>query len=285
MEDMVRKTEFSSEAAKRREPYNVIPHRGKKVLIFRTIGLLSDFVIAQWREISEKAIKEKGRFTVALSGGSTPVFLYKKLSQENVLPWKKTHIFMVDERFVPYEDDKNNLSMINRTLLIHLNIPKENIHPIATDEKTPAASAAKYEKKLISFFRTSGSGLPQFDLILLGIGEDGHTASLFPQTKSVREEKRLTVAVSPKSKTKKDRITITLPLISNAENIMFLVTGENKAKIVKEVIEKKKSLLPAAMVKPENGRLLFLLDEGAGRLLKNNKEVFYVKGGRQSGEF
>lgn len=270
MADTVRKLQCASEAAKRREAYSVVPHKYKKVLIFRTIGLLSDFVIAQWRAISEKAIKKRGCFTAALSGGSTPVFLYKKLSRENALPWKKTHIFMADERFVPYEDDRNNFSMINRTLLGHLNIPKENIHPISTDENMPAASAVKYEKKLISFFRTSGNCLPQFDLILLGIGEDGHTASLFPQTESVKEVKRLAMAVSSKNKTKKDRITITLPLINNAANIMFLVTGEKKSKIVKEVIEKKNSLLPAARVKPENGRLFFLLDEDAGRLLKNN---------------
>lgn len=231
---------------------------------------MADFVIAQWKTISEKAIKGKGYFSVALSGGRTPEFLYKKLSNKRTLPWNKTHVFLTDERYVPYEDEENNLHMINNTLLTRVSIPKKNVHPISTSEVTPLESAEKYEEDLISFFRTAETALPKFDLILLGIGEDGHTASLFPETPSLKEIRHFAVTVSPKDKTKKDRITITFPVINMAKNIVFLVTGGNKAKIVKDVIEGKNNLLPAAMVEPEKGKLFFLLDESAGSLLKKD---------------
>jgi len=275
---MVRNKRTVSEDIKGRQIYGVKPHSRRNIFIFRTNSLLSDFVIAHWILISEKAIKEKGRFTVALSGGSTPVFLYKKLSLKNGLPWKKTHLFQTDERFVSPEDDESNFFMINKTLLSRINIPKNNIHPILTDEETAGNSAVKYDKKLTAYFKKTGKGLPQFDLVLLGIGEDGHTASLFPQTEAVKEAERFAMPVSLKNKTNNDRITITLPLINNARNIMFLVTGSKKGNIMKEVIDKKDSSLPAVKVKQRNGRLFFLLDESAGKFIKNNKEVIYVKG-------
>jgi 6-phosphogluconolactonase len=242
----------------------------KEVIIFKTIDDMADFVVDQWKTISEKAIKNKKLFCVALSGGKTPVFLYKKLSHKKTLPWDKTHIFIVDERFVPYENEENNFHMINDALLSHVSIPKENVHAIATEEYTSQAAAEKYEMELLSFFKNN-TAPPQFDLILLGIGEDGHTASLFPGTPAVKEKKRFAVAAAPLDKIKNERITITLPVINNAENVMFLVTGGNKAKIVKEVIEGKNNLLPAAIVEPKNGRLFFLLDERAGSLSASSK--------------
>ncbi len=245
----------------------------KEVIIFKTIDDMADFIIEQWRTVSEKAIKENECFTVALSGGRTPEFLYKKLSHKKTLPWSKTHVFLTDERYVAYENEENNLHMINNTLLTRVSIPKDNIHPISTSEVTPRESAEKYEEDLISFFRTAETTLPEFDLILLGIGEDGHTASLFPGTPSLKETSRFAVTVSPKDKTRKDRITITIPVINMAKNIIFLVTGGTKARIVKDVIEGKNNLLPAAMVKPEKGKLFFLLDEGAGSLLAGSKQA------------
>lgn len=233
---------------------------------------MSDFVIAQWETISAKAVKNKKRFCVALSGGKTPVFLYKKLSQKKTLPWDKTHIFMVDERFVPYESEENNFHMINNALLDDVSIHKKNVHAVATEEDTSQAAAEKYEMDLLSFFKNNTEP-PQFDLILLGIGSDGHTASIFPGTQAVKEKKHLAVAAAPLDKTKNERITITFPVINNAENVMFLVTGGNKAKIVKEVIDGKNYLLPASMVELENGRLFFLLDESAGALLANSKQA------------
>jgi 6-phosphogluconolactonase len=135
----------------------------REILIFKDIEEISNFIIKKWFEISERAIKKRGRFTVALSGGKTPVTLYQKLAElKDSLPWDKTDIFLVDERFVPYVDAENNYHMIKQTLLNPLRIPKENIHPISTKEKTPEASA-----------------------------------SLFPNTSSLTEIKHLVIAVSP----------------------------------------------------------------------------------------
>jgi len=243
----------------------------KQIIIFKTIDGIADFVIAQWKTISERAIKEKGYFTVALSGGKTPVFLYKKLSHKRTLPWGKTYIFQTDERFVLYQDKENNFHMISERLLNKVGIPKENVYPISTIKDDAQLSARRYERDLRSFFQVN-SKPPRFDLILLGVGQDGHTASLFPATQAVREKKRLAVAIEPLKKTEHERITITFPVINNSENVMFLATGRNKAKIVKEVIDDKCSLLPASMVKPERGNVFFLLDESAGSLLADRKQ-------------
>lgn len=236
----------------------------RDILVIKNPG---DLLIAHWKKICEEAIRTRKQFTAALSGGRTPVIFYQRLSGEKNLPWDKTHIFIADERFVPYENEENNYHTINRSLLRHVAIPARNIHPILTFEISPGASAKRYEDDLISWFKITGSRFPRFDLILLGMGEDGHAASLFPGTTSLKETRRLAVAVSPTDKAKEERISITLPVINNAENVIFLVTGKNKANVVKEVIEGENDLLPAALVKPEKGRLLFLLDEAAGSLL------------------
>lgn len=249
-----------------------VSHENKEILIFKNIEQLSDFAIEKWMGISERAIKDRGYFTVALSGGKTPMTLYQKLANlKNSLPWDKTHIFLVDERFVPYEDKESNYNMINQTLLRHVKIPKENVHPISTKEDTPQTSAAEYEEDLIAYFklgiesyRPAQGEFPKFDLILLGIGEDGHTASLFPDSPSLKENKHLTIAITPSDTSKKERITLTFSVINNADNIIFLASGSNKAKTVKEVIEEGNNLLPAAMVRPKNGKLFFLMDESAG---------------------
>jgi 6-phosphogluconolactonase len=247
--------------------YKSISYKDKEIIILKSIEQIADVAIAKWTEISEKAIKTKGVFTVALSGGRTPVVLYQKLSQIKSLPWDKTHIFMVDERFVPYESDENNFRMISQTLLYHLHIPAKNIHPISTSEILPEGSAAKYERVLLSCFKLLTNEPPRFDLMLLGIGEDGHTASLFPDTPALKEKSSLVVAVTLPDKAEKERITLTFPVINNTENILFLASGKNKAKSIKEVIETENSLLPAAMVKPKNGKLIFLLDQEAASLL------------------
>jgi 6-phosphogluconolactonase len=241
----------------------------KEIITLKNIDQIADYAVKKWAEISKKQIINKGCFTVALSGGKTPIALYQKLSDKKTLPWNKTHVFIVDERFVPYESDENNYHMINMTLLRHVNIPAKNVHPILTSELSPETSATKYEKDLISFFKSTQNKLLKFDLILLGIGEDGHTASLFPATPSLKEKEHLAVAVSPSDKAKKERITLTFPVINNAENIMFLAAGDNKAKVIKEVVERGNTLLPAAMVKPKNGNLFFILDKSAGSLLSS----------------
>lgn len=236
----------------------------REVLVFKDNEAMAEFAIEKWEEISQGAIDERGYFTVALSGGRSPVLLYEKLSAAKELKWDQTHIFMVDERFVPYESDWNNYRMITETLLRRVNIPEVNLHPILTEEVSMQASAEKYEEDLISFFTT----LPRFDLIVLGIGMDGHTASLFQGTSAVSEKKRLVVPVPLTGAAMRyERVTMTFPLLNNAENVMFFVNGADKAEFVREVIKDENSSLPAAMVKPKSGKLIFVLDKGVASLL------------------
>lgn len=238
-----------------------------EVAVFEDIHGISDYVISKWTEIAENAIRDNNNFTVALSGGNTPLNLYRRLADYKILPWNKTHVFMVDERYVPYTHGENNFRMINETLLVHVNIPAKNIHPIITSDTTARDSAAKYEEELASYFQLSYGKLPVFNLILLGIGGDGHTASLFPDTESVKETTHMAIALTPSDKTKRERITLTFPIINNAAYICFLVAGSNKAEAVKRIIEDRDSRLPASMVRPNNGRLVFLLDKEAASLL------------------
>jgi 6-phosphogluconolactonase len=238
-----------------------------EIHIFKDIQQMAEFAVRKWAEISSSEVKAKGYFSVALSGGKTPVTLYEKLSGEKAFPWGETHVFMVDERFVPYENDENNYHMINTILLRHVNISPKNVHPILTSEISPETAAERYENDIISYCRTVRTRLPRFDLILLGIGEDGHTASLFPGTPSLKEKGHLAISVKTPDPSRRERITLTLPVINNAQNIFFMAGGAAKARIIKEVVEDKNQMFPAAMVSPPEGKLAFLLDVSAGSLI------------------
>ncbi len=246
----------------------------REIVIFKDIEDISDFAVKKWKDICDNALKKKNCFEVALSGGKTPIALYKRLAElQETLPWNKTRIFFVDERFVPFEHSESNYRMMNHILFNNIDIPRENIHSISTKEDNPRVSARKYEEDLISSFKLAQGQFPQFDLIVLGMGEDGHTASLFPGTPSLKETKHLSVAVSPSDLLLRERISLTLPVINNAENIIFMIAGGNKAQVVKDILEDGTHELPAAMVKPERGKLLFLIDERAASLIsiiKNN---------------
>lgn len=242
-----------------------------EIRIFNNMQQMADFAVGQWAEISNSEVENKGYFSVALSGGKTPETFFRRLSAEKGLPWGKTHVFMVDERFVPYESEENNYHMINRTLLRHVNISPKNIHPILTSEISPETAAERYEQDIISYCRTVRTRLPRFDLLLLGIGEDGHTASLFPGSPSLKETGHFAVSVCPPDPLKRERITVTFPIINNAQNIFFMAEGANKARIIKEVVEDKNPMLPAALVRPSEGKLVFLLDENAGSLISEKK--------------
>ncbi|MDO8281542.1 MAG: 6-phosphogluconolactonase [Thermodesulfovibrionia bacterium] len=242
-------------------------NKEKDVLIFKDIEEISDFVIEKWLDISGQAIKDNARFNVALSGGKTPAALFRKIVKlKDSFQWDKTHIYLVDERFVPHSDPKSNFGMISESLLRHINISDSNIHPVFI-EKDAGSSAARYEKDLISSFNLTGGALPRFDLILLGIGHDGHTASLFPETQALNEKEHLAAAVTLPDISKNMRVTITLPVINNSDNIFFMAAGADKASTIREIIENKDCRLPTAMVKPIRGKLFFLMDEGAGSLL------------------
>lgn len=239
----------------------------EEIRIFKDMTQLAEYAVLKWAEISRAEVKTKGYFSVALSGGRTPGAFYKKLAGQKDFPWGQTHVFMVDERFVPYDSEENNYHMINMALLRHLDIPPKNIHPILTTETTAETSAERYEKDIISYCKSVRTNQPRFDLILLGIGEDGHTASLFPGAPTLKETGRLAVAVHSQDQSKRERITLTFPVINNAQHVYFMAEGAGKAAIIKEVVEVKNQRLPAVMVSPYEGKLVFLLDHSAASLI------------------
>lgn len=194
-----------------------------------------------------------------------PLKLYQNLSNDKcLLPWDKTHIFLVDERFVSFDKLESNFNMMKENLLDKIDISEKNIHPIFV-RGSSSASAEAYEEELKKFFGLGENGLPGFDLIMLGIGEDGHTASLFPEDAALEEKAKLSIAVKI-DRLDNERIALTLPVINNSKNIIFLVTGKNKANVVKNVLKKRDASLPASMIGPGHGDLYFVSDREAASL-------------------
>ena len=240
-----------------------------KIRVLQNREAVAEFAANTWIEISTASVAEKGSFTAALSGGTTPIAFYQQLAVcPHPLPWDKTHIFLADERFVPPDDKTSNYRIINEHLLGRIAMPKENIHPIPTQGLTLEQSAERYEADMRTFFKIGDNDVPVFDLIILGIGADGHTASLFPGTVSSPGTKGLAIPVCA-DQSPAERISLALGVINNAKNICFLVTGEGKADAIKAIVEDKASVLPAAQVKPTRGTVLFLMDQGAASLLSN----------------
>jgi 6-phosphogluconolactonase len=213
----------------------------------------------------EAAIESRGQFTIALAGGNTPKPLYEALSTQS-LPWEKIHVFWGDERYVPVEDPDSNQGMARQAWLERVNIPAENIHPMPTGAKNPQIDAQQHEQELLQFFQLSPGEIPVFDLILLGIGDDAHTASLFPGTEALQVEDRL---VTVGNKQGEPRLTFTVPLINQAHCVLFLVTGENKRPALKQIFapEADARIYPARLIQPE-AELWWLLDRSAGAEIK-----------------
>jgi 6-phosphogluconolactonase len=218
---------------------------------------------------AQKAISEKGQFTVALTGGSSPVELHKMLAQEpnsGQVDWEKCFVFWGDERWVPLDDERSNARMAFKTLLNHVPVPKEQIFPMWSEEKTPEEYAAEYEKQLQLVLGERGV----FDLIFLGMGDDGHTASLFPRTEVLKEDAAWVKAyyLDPQQMY---RITLTAPLINRAKEIVFLVNGEKKAPALREVLggERNPTQYPAQLISPKDGAVSWLVDQTAASKLEN----------------
>ncbi len=239
-----------------------------KVKKFDSLEDLSNFAAEKFVETGSEAIEKNGRFSVALAGGSTPKMLYKLLASSELkakINWTKVFFFFGDERNVLPDSDESNFKMANETLFQSLQIPDENIFRWQTEKFENAEEIAKdYEKKLEIFFQNPKS----FDLILLGMGDDAHTASLFPGTKALKETKQIAVA-NFVEKFDSYRLTLTFPVINNAENIIFLVSGDNKAEALREVLrgEFQPEKFPSQNVKTENGNLWWLIDKAAAKLL------------------
>lgn len=203
--------------------------------------------------------------TVSLSGGSTPKALYSLLATKEV-PWGETYFFFGDERHVPPNDPESNYRMANEALLSKVPIPAKNIFRVPAENPNADAAARAYENMVRDFFKLKPGAFPSFDLILLGIGPDGHTASLFPGSKGLAEKNRIFIS-NPVAKFKTDRLTFTYPVLNNAANVIFMATGEEKAPVIQDILENPHSTLPAAQVRPASGRELYLLDRAAASKL------------------
>jgi 6-phosphogluconolactonase len=214
-------------------------------------------------------------FTAALSGGSTPETLYRVLASQpynKKTPWNNVYLFFGDERCVEPTHRESNYRMVYNTLISRIDIPPENIHRME-GELEPAVAADRYEEKMNGFFADrmlieERTAKPVCDLILLGLGADGHTLSLFPSTKALDEEKRL-VTENYVEKLKSWRLTLTLPVVNSASTVVYLVSGEGKAEVLKDVVTgaSRPESYPAQRVRPVKGRLIWLVDKGAARLL------------------
>lgn len=223
-------------------------------------------------EMASEAIAARGRARIAISGGSTPKATFQLLADGNEpwrarMPWDNLDLFWVDERCVPPDDNDSNFRMTREFLLDHVPLRPEQIHRIE-GELEPEAAAARYESELRNCFRLEGAEIPRFDLIELGMGPDGHTASLFPHTEAIHELSRLAVANHVRNKDAW-RVTLTWPVINNASSVFFLIAGEDKAAVLKEVLmgPHDPERLPSQLIWPSSGILTLILDRAAAALL------------------
>jgi 6-phosphogluconolactonase len=231
------------------------------------------------RELAEKFAKElvnmirksanvKNTFKIALSGGSTPELLYQILGEKyaETVPWQFVHFFWGDERCVPAENNESNFGMVRNKLISKIEIPSTNIHRIK-GEDDPEGEARRYSEE-ITLFTLSRGGIPSFDLILLGLGEDGHTVSIFPGHLDLFDSDEICEVVTHPA-TRQKRITFTGRILNNATAVAFLVSGKKKADVVKKMFKNDPLALnyPASYVVPVNGRLTWFIDQEAGSLL------------------
>lgn len=219
-------------------------------------------------ELVQAVMASTGRFTIALSGGETPRLMYSTLAERYLdkLPWAKMHFFWGDGRFVPPDDPSSNYRMVREALLDHVPVQHINVHPMPVFFHDPAEAAADYEATLKGYW---ADAWPRFDLMLLGLGPDCHTASLFPTAPALTERTRWVVAVNEPRATPPERLTVTLPVINHAARIHFIVTGAEKAESVAQVLSggADPSACPAAAVQPERGEVIWWLDEAAAAQL------------------
>lgn len=238
------------------------------VHIFNNTDDLSRAAARLFVEAAQAAVQERGRFHVALTGGSSPVGLYRLLAQPEYtaqVPWQQTFVFWGDERWVPLTHEKSNARMAKLELLDKVPVSGQQVFPMWAEGTEPEAFAKKYEQLLQQHF---GPGMPRFDLILLGMGDDGHTASLFPHTAVLKEKDRLVQAyyLPPQSMY---RITLTAPLINAAKKIAFLTFGAGKAKSLYEVLEgaRNEEQYPSQLIRNDD-TVHWLVDEAAAAMLQ-----------------
>ena len=223
-------------------------------------------------EIATKAVSQKGSFDLVLSGGSTPKTLYSLLVSDlalhSQLPWDKMHIFFGDERHVGPDDSQSNFHMASEVMISKSPLKPEQVFRMKGEYEESEQAAEEYEQAIRKHFKLSDGQFPRFDLVLLGMGPEGHVASLFPGTKALRENRRIAVH-NWVGKVLMDRITLTAPAINSAAHVICMVTGAEKAQALAAVLEHvyEPEQLPAQLIQPTNGSLLWLVDTAAGSLL------------------
>ncbi len=212
------------------------------------------------------SIAKRGRFTIVLSGGSTPKSMYQLIAanSSSSLPWNKIFFFWGDERHVPPTDPESNYRMAQESLLSKVPVPPDNVFRIPAENPDASAAAESYEETISKFFSLKPGEFPKFDLILLGMGPDGHTASLFPESPALQEKTRLVVS-NWVEKFNTSRITLTLPVLNAARRIAFLVSGADKAAVLHEVLEGKGpgEKYPSKLVQPTDGKVIWFVDRAA----------------------
>jgi 6-phosphogluconolactonase len=239
----------------------------RRAHIFSSEAELARFATALFIEHCRRAVSERGFFSALLSGGRTPHDFYMELGKTGSdIEWRVVHLFQADERWVPREDERNNFAMIERTLLDGAPILPTNVHGVETDLSDPEQEATRYEDEIRRFFGCGPGSIPVFDLILLGLGEDGHVASLFPGSPTLAEKDRIVRAAKDEGN-QLERITVTLPLINNGRHVLLYVAGREKAAIVRQLVTQGGPPIPASLVDPFNGDVALLCDEGAASLI------------------
>jgi len=232
---------------------------------------LAETAAEYFAEYARQEISAKGSFSVALAGGSTPQLLYECLASDpfkEKIDWNAVHVFWSDERYVPADHQDSNYLMARRAILENVAIPDNQIHRFQT-ELTPELAAEMYEDIIREKIPLSKTGIPRFDLILLGIGSDGHTASLFPNTEALKENQRLVISNRISSQ-QVERLTFAVTLINTASRILILAAGKGKSRIIQKLFETHlgESIFPVQLVKPLSGNIIWLLDsEAAGRII------------------
>lgn len=243
----------------------------REIRVLPDVTALNRAAADEFIRCAREAIAARGRFAVALSGGSTPKAIYGLLAADQAdparrLPWDKIHLFFGDERHVPPTDAESNYRMASESLLSNIPVPPENVHRVLAELDAKIA-ASRYQEELQNFFHPAPGAWPRFDLIMLGMGPDGHTASLFPDSPALTENSKI-VAANWVEKFNCYRITVTFPVLNAGQLVMFLISGAGKAEMLKDVLQSSSQLkYPCQRVQPVNGRLLWMVDQPAARLL------------------
>lgn len=243
-----------------------------EVKAFEDLEAMSLAVADDIAEEIQQVVSERERFSIALSGGRTPTLLYELLAAKfaGMIPWDRVHLFWGDERYVPEDHPDSNFALAMQSLISNVPLPPQNIHPIPTEIESPEKAAQMYELILRDFFSSSlvKHGEATFDLILQGMGEDGHTASLFPGNESLKEaDKWVIPVIAPEGYSSRRRITLTLPVLNNSRKALFMVSGIEKSRILGSVLKDRSTVkehYPCAMINPRESLVWYVDRDSLG---------------------